>query len=80
MKSTLNYISDSLRDEELTREKCLNFQREMFLHEPQDYDKEMGHLQNYLTDYDIFPDFLTKKELLELYHDPEEYGKYLILS
>jgi hypothetical protein len=80
MTSTLNYVSDQLRDEELTRVKLLNFQREAFLHYDK-YESYMKCTKEYLSEnLSDFPvKFLSKNALCELYAD-DLYGSLVQFS
>lgn len=68
MCSTLNYISDSKRDVELTTIKLENYQRELYLHYFS-YFKQMEHIETYIESYapQLNPKFLSEKSLIELY-------------
>jgi hypothetical protein len=80
MTSTLNYVSDELRDLELTVVKLQNFQREAFLHFDV-YNKYMIQLESFLHINlpNINVKFLSEKQLLKLYND-DEYGNLLTLN
>lgn len=69
--SSISYVSDKFRMEELVAEKTLNFQREIFLHEFL-YDKLMAMLiEKYKEVYGMKPDLLDQEELLRLYQRDE---------
>lgn len=66
MLSTLSYVTDSLRMEELVDQKVNNFQREAYLHH--DYDELMKVLnERYFDEYGFLPPLLSEEELFELY-------------
>lgn len=66
VKSTLNFVKDDFRNEELTRTKLQNFQREIFLHESQ-YSDLLDQAVSYckLVDFPFTP--LTQEYLSKLY-------------
>jgi len=78
VKSSLNYITDPLRSNELTLEKINNFQREIYLHEDI-YDKEITHVVNYAKNRGISYIPLTQKQLRSLYKN-QEYHEFLVLN
>jgi hypothetical protein len=78
MQSTLNYISDGVRDVELTTVKMENFQREAYLHYF-DYISYMSHVTKAAEEADLEPRFLSQELLLRLYND-DQYGENLILQ
>jgi len=66
MESTLNWVSDQFRNEELTNVKLLNFQREAFLHD--NYVEYMTHISQFLTKQGYAqPPWLSTSDLLYLY-------------
>jgi hypothetical protein len=66
MESTLNWVSDAFRNEELTNVKLLNFQREAFLHN--NYAAYMTHLTGFLNGIGYpQPPWLSQSDLLYLY-------------
>jgi hypothetical protein len=77
MKSTLNYVSDNFRNDELTVVKLQNFQREAFLHY-EDYLILMERVFSFCQERDIFFTKLSDKYLMELYEDGI-YASYLEL-
>jgi hypothetical protein len=80
MTSTLNYISDELREEELCVVKILNFQREAFLHYDK-YSRYMDRIKSFLTEHeiDLTIKYLSPTALKELYSS-DDYGSLLNLS
>jgi len=68
MCSTLNYVKDEFRNEELTRIKCQNFQREAFLHPAPYYDNFMSKLKTKLDQTNFYVPFLTDEVLVDLYN------------
>lgn len=77
MNSTLNYVSDSMRDVELTNIKLLNYQRESFLHY-ENYAENMKYVKEFANERDLYPTFLSEKELIRMYKD-DEYADLLEL-
>jgi hypothetical protein len=66
MNSTLNYVKDSFRNEELTHIKLLNYQREAYLHH--DYRAKMRHVEEFLKQAGIRGVvFHSEQHLIELY-------------
>jgi len=74
MTSTLNFVSDDFRNEELTDTKLHNFQREAYLH--QDYHQLMATLLLWLKEhaYPFTP--LTEKYLTTLYNS-DQYDEFI---
>jgi hypothetical protein len=64
--STLNYVKDDFRNEELTIIKCLNFQRECYL-DHENYEMAMLHVMQYAIEKGLDVPWLTKSELKHLY-------------
>jgi hypothetical protein len=79
MQSTLNYITDSSRDIELTTIKLENYQRELYLHYFQ-YFTQMNYLYDFLSKspVQLNPKFLSEHLLIEMY-TKNEYGDTLFL-
>lgn len=76
MKSTLNFVKDPLRKDELTEIKLLGFQREAFLHE--DYREMMEEVKKYCDKH--FPvKFCPEDELIDSFIEGD-YNPYLELS
>jgi hypothetical protein len=75
MQSTLNYVSDAFRNDELTTTKLTNFQRECYLHYF-DYEKIMEHVKNFTDQKNIIVDWLPEDYLIKLYRN-QEYGDFL---
>jgi len=65
--STLNYVRDVTRRDELTTVKLLNFQRELFLHGSETYYTYMQLVNTYLTNIDFEVQFLSVDSLTKLY-------------
>jgi hypothetical protein len=80
MQSTLNYITDSNRDVELTTIKLENFQRELYLHYFQ-YFNQMNYITSFLRQSNILlnPKFLSEQSLIDMY-SKNEYGDTLYLN
>jgi hypothetical protein len=77
MLSTLNYVSDRFRIDELSEIKLQNCQRELFLHEDI-YESEMQRMRKYLREINFPVTFLSEDYLVDLYMwSPEEYGAHL---
>jgi hypothetical protein len=74
MLSTLNYVKDDFRNQELTEIKLLNFQREAFLWY-NDYTKLMSHVHNFIQDK-INLTFLDEDYLCKLY-SKGDYGSMI---
>jgi GTPase SAR1 family protein len=66
IKSTLNFVTDSLRNDELTLIKLHNAQRELFLHE-EEYDVTLDHILEFCHKSNFIFQPLTKSYLLDLY-------------
>lgn len=66
MCSTLNYVKDDFRNEELTIVKLQNFQREAFLH-ASDYQAYLNHLLQYTKEKGIAFIPLSEDYLTQLY-------------
>jgi molybdopterin-guanine dinucleotide biosynthesis protein len=78
MLSTLNYVSDQFRSDELIKEKLWNFQREAFLHS--DYEALIIYLKNYLKDKNLGSfSFLSERELCDIYNRGD-YGNTIVFS
>lgn len=75
MTGTLNFVSDDFRNDELTKTKLMNFQREAFLHE--DYENLMERIK--ICNNLVPVTFLSTKYLTKLYSSGD-YGDYLELS
>lgn len=78
MKSTLNYVSDSFRNHELTLTKMYNHQREAFLHYD-DYEELLNNLIIAADKHDLIFIPLEDEYLIQLYKDGE-YGDLLNLT
>jgi len=78
MFSTLNYVSDQFRSDELIKEKLWNFQREAFLHP--EYESLMIYVRDYIKEknFDSFS-FLSERELCEIYNRGD-YGNTIVFS
>jgi len=68
VQSTLNFVRDGFRNDELTLEKLYNFQREAFLHCVQ-YDVLMRRVETFTTDHNVQFMPLTKNYLINLYRE-----------
>lgn len=71
VKSTLNYVKDDFRNEELTQTKLQNFQREVYLHENQ-YPSLLDHCLQFCKEHEVQFTPLCEQYLKELY----ETGKF----
>jgi len=69
--STLNYVKDASRCDELTTVKLLNFQRELFLHGSEVYYTYMQLVNTYLANIDFEIQFLSVDALVKLYRKGE---------
>jgi hypothetical protein len=69
MTSTLNYVKDEYRNDELTRVKVQNFQREAYLHI--DYQKYMQIVKEFLAKTSLVVPLLSESYLIGLYNDGE---------
>ncbi len=65
MESTLNYVKDQFRNEELTRIKLLNFQREAYLHP--NYYEIMQEVSDFVSLKKFSVEFHTEAYLDDLY-------------
>jgi len=65
--STLNYVKDATRRDELTTVKLLNFQRELFLHGSETYYTYMQLVNTFLTSINFEIQFLSVDSLIKLY-------------
>jgi DNA polymerase III delta prime subunit len=79
MQSTMNFISDDFRNDELTRIKLYNYQREAFLHP--DYEARMQHVKKFIKEIPHLENFsfLDQDVLIDLYRRGE-YGDDSIFS
>jgi hypothetical protein len=77
MNSTLNYISDGMRNEELCLVKLANYQREAYLHY-ETYSENMAYVKNFANEKGLYPTFYTERQLIELYKN-NEYAELLVL-
>lgn len=77
MCGTLNYVKDDFRNEELTRIKVLNFQREAYLHEK--YAYYMAIVEKYIRDSGFIVNFFKPTYLQRLY-GTADYSEFLQLS
>jgi hypothetical protein len=73
MCSTLNYISDSTRDVELTTIKLENFQREAYLHFYK-YQSFISHAKQAAEFADLHPKFLSQ-DALNILYDSDYYSQ-----
>jgi len=79
MLSTLNFVSDEFRSDELVRLKLWNFQREAFLH--YNYYELMNYVKGYIKGIPGLASFafLSERELLEIYKRGD-YGETIVFS
>lgn len=73
MLSTLNFVKDGFRNDELTTTKMWNFQREAFLHY-NNYNNYMQHLEKYSEQVNFPVQMLNEKYLVNLY-TAGDYGE-----
>lgn len=75
MLSTINWVSDFRRNDELTAIKLYNFQREAFLHEDT-YSSRLQRMKEFTSKRGIIFTPLTDSYLVKLYlSDPDAYGE-----
>ena len=76
LQSSISFVSDKYRMEELVDEKVTNFQREIYLHEFL-YDPLMQILKTkYFDVYHMSPPLLDENDLLQLYQREEIEATY----
>lgn len=76
--STLNYVKDASRRDELTTVKLLNFQRELFLHGSDVYYTYMQLVNTFLANIDFEIQFLSVDALTKLYKRGELFDSLVM--
>jgi len=76
--STLNYVRDATRRDELTAVKLLNFQRELFLHGSDIYYTYMQLVNTFLASINFEIQFLSVDALIKLYKRGELFDELVM--
>jgi len=81
MEGTINFVSQSGRNNELTQIKIWNFQREALLHGIEYYTEAVRSLKEYVLDKDLNFVFLERDYIVDLYRfNKEAFIEGLILD
>jgi len=67
MEGTINFVSQSNRNNELTQVKIWNFQREALLHGIEYYNEAVRSLKDYVLEQDLNFVFLERDYIVNLY-------------